>query len=99
MTSYCETALFQLSLLLDGELEGALQKKLEGHLVSCAECSQTREDLEKNEILLRDSVESLFDSSFSETLLQQVKDRVALSKESYVLNRYRLFHRNQNRFS
>lgn len=95
----CETTLFQLSLLLDGELEETLQKKLEGHLASCAECSQTREDLEKNEILLQDAVDSLFDSSFSETLLQQVRDQVALSKESFALDRDRLFLRNQNRFS
>lgn len=75
---YCNTALFHISLLLDGELEVALQERLEEHFASCLNCLQVKEELERNEFRLKEALpQSLSQSSFPQEVWVGVQNKLA----------------------
>lgn len=73
-SEHCETALHQISLLLDQELPEIQEQSLWSHLALCTHCQQMKEELQKNEEILHDSFPShLFGSTFDEEILEYLQ--------------------------
>jgi anti-sigma factor RsiW len=71
----CHDVQRRLSACMDGELDAALSREVEGHLQQCPDCREELEELSSADALLRDLPRYSLPAKFAKALLSRLQDQ------------------------